>query len=1330
MFSVVHQRPDHPLGGALQAVTEVVRAQLSPNVEPTSIHFFGALMSGLDSSDSSEHWPDLLKLLVLLLAAPSSVANKSTPTSLVPAPVLRSRYTQAMQVFASVLQRGSSLGPAVLRPLILCIGAVLSAQDSGNEFWNIPANKRALMTLTELLVDERPKVRRAANDAVHRVLLEQRLMGGAGASRIVADFCDQVVRTAAAEDDSGNSKSVTMRNETMALQIISFLRLSSSLFTAKATKKLLQRTTSLVLKRAAHTSARGCATLATKAIHHFICNKESPIHPNTMIDIMGPFLEPWSSKIDSSLVCAVANLIADGISRVSKMPSSDINDAARRDLAVNVLPRVSATLVGLFHSSSKDVHRAVSDAFARVIVNCVDERLVNETNQAMQSPSSGQRIALPLEHVVSSLDSLLQPRYTHAWSSILPLLSGLFRHLAATADPVAGPILCTISSLLDRGEESSNGKLGQSVAPGPVRDLLEDVAGAAVEAMGAAAFLRHVPIGNPAAASNQEIDASMACLDRRLWVLPVLKRHVRRTRSSLACFHRTITGMARLCEAVASTNEQIPSANSETSSGQSPGEMIAVMMRSRSMQLWELFVSFCYRPVDMPTYWNTLAPMLGKAVTDQRYPVLQQNICAGLTVLIRRHYIAANPAVAEQAASRNDEDDDDESQQDSETTMTPAAAVDISQEEAQAILPLIAKFAPNFLPILFSLYEKASMMGDGSTTTSDNILTAASWYCKLASPSFLDTIATKLLTNLLKATTADVAAEDYATSLLGLGLAVVGAPQLSNKSVHDFFRTLRPLLSGEVSDTLQKRAYKVLSSLCEHHISKANTSTAEWAWVGDLGALLQDSLLSVSSTVKRHRLKCLSFVVKGLDLTSQTGKDFVVRMIGEVIICTKESNAKAREAAFDVLVSTARAMSKCGQLADMFNMVIAGLAAKTSHMRSATVFALSRLLYDFANEGGLEGRLTELVSTVCLLLHENSREVVKAVIGFVKVVSVRFTNSQLEPLVSTIITGLMRWAKDSKNRFRQRIRIVLERLIKRVGYDVVAAHVPEDDTKLMNHIAKMKTRRDRKRDKNSSSGGGGSGGGGGGGGGGESGSAMDVMESKSAGGSTSGGNRKGREQTGATFDELMVESDDEDEDDKNGGGSGSGGGGGRRVVEERIVEGDGVPMDLLDSKSSMQLVAREGRRSKSKGKQDLDLDANGRMIVPMDEEEEDFSQRKGGRRDNEDDDEEDDEDGRAEDLRSINSKSSKHTSETTDRPSKRQKSKTADDGTTGARFRSNKAGGDVRRKGDKSLPFAYVQMGSGFLNRRQKHQNVRKFEAISSAAQRGAMKGSKNKRKR
>ena len=1305
MFATVYSRPDHPLVTPLNAVTEVVRAQLGNAVEPTSLHYFGALMSGLDGGDSTEHWSSLLKLLVLLLAPPSSTHD--IPPSLVPASVLRSRYTQAMQVFASMLQRGSSLGPAILRPLIVCIGAVLSAQDSDSSFWSIPANKRALMTLTELLVDERPKVRRAANDAVHRVLHQQRLLGGAGASRIVFEFCDQVIRTAATETKKGTPKSAVVKNETMALQTISFLRLNSSLFTAKATKKLLLRTSDLVLQRAAHTSARGCSTLATKAIHHFICDAESPIHPSAVVDIMSRFLEPWSTKIDASLIGAVANLLADGISRISKLPSTDCDDATRRELAINVLPRVSATFAGFFHSNSPNVHQIVADAFARAVVNCVDERLVTETNQTIQSPSSNNRIALPLENVISSLDSLLQPRHKHAWSSILPLLSGLFRHLATTSDPVTGPLLTTISSLLDRGDESNSesNQMNQSIAPGPTRDLLEDVAGAAVEAMGAEAFLRHVSIGNPAAASSAEIDAAMACLDRRLWVLPVLKRHVRRTRSKLSCFHTTVIGLARLCEAVANTNAQLPGSNSETSSGQSPGEIIAVMMRSRSMQLWELFVSFCYRPVDVPTYFNILAPLLGKSAMDQRYPVLQQNVCAGLTVLIRRYYAASRADTSPKADHGNVDSDEEQEQEEKEDVhKEKASTIEISQQEAQATLPCIAKFAPNFLPILFAQYEQAHLMG--KTTTASNILSAATCYCKLTEPTFLSTIATKLLTKLLKATTADVAAERNASALLGLSLAVVSAPQLSSKSVHDFFRTLRPLLSGQVSDLLQKRAYKVLSALCEHHISKADASTEEWAWISDLGSLLQDSLLSVSSTVKRHRLKCLSYVVQGLNLGSQTGKDFVVRMIGEVIICTKESNAKAREAAFDVLVSTAKAMAACGQLADMFNMVIAGLAAKTSHMRSATVFALSRLLYDFTNEGGLDGRLTELVSTVCLLLHENSREVVKAVIGFVKVVSVRFTAIQLEPVVEVIVVGLMRWAKDTKNRFRQRIRVVLERLIKRVGYDAVAAHVPEDDNKLMNHIARMKSRRDRKRDQPS------------------------AAKGNESSNNNQNEERRGRNQTDATFDEIVMQSEDEEEeeDDQETAFNNA------SATEERIIEGGaGAPMDLLDSRNTLQRVSTSrDKRSNDKNRQDLDLAADGRMIVPMDEDDDDdASHNHNGKshataRDDDDDDGSDFDDDRT--TSDFSTGSSRH-SEPMGRPAKRRKGKEGDD-MTGSRFRSNKAGGDVRRKGDKALPFAYVQLGSGFLNRRQKHQNVRKFQAITAAAKRGASKSSKNKRKR
>lgn len=52
-------------------------------------------------------------------------------------------------------------------------------------------------------------------------------------------------------------------------------------------------------------------------------------------------------------------------------------------------------------------------------------------------------------------------------------------------------------------------------------------------------------------------------------------------------------------------------------------------------------------------------------------------------------------------------------------------------------------------------------------------------------------------------------------------------------------------------------------------------------------------------------------------------------------------------------------------------------------MRSAAVMALSRLLYEFA--GTLEPVVPRLLPAVLLLLRTKSREVIKAVLGFIKV---------------------------------------------------------------------------------------------------------------------------------------------------------------------------------------------------------------------------------------------------------------------------------------------------------------------------------------------------------
>jgi hypothetical protein len=75
--------------------------------------------------------------------------------------------------------------------------------------------------------------------------------------------------------------------------------------------------------------------------------------------------------------------------------------------------------------------------------------------------------------------------------------------------------------------------------------------------------------------------------------------------------------------------------------------------------------------------------------------------------------------------------------------------------------------------------------------------------------------------------------------------------------------------------------------------------------------------------------------------------------------------------------------SASGGLRELFNMVLGGLVGTTPHMISASVMALARLLYEFA--GDLEGVVPQLLPAVLMLLRSKAREVVKSVLGFLKV---------------------------------------------------------------------------------------------------------------------------------------------------------------------------------------------------------------------------------------------------------------------------------------------------------------------------------------------------------
>ena len=70
----------------------------------------------------------------------------------------------------------------------------------------------------------------------------------------------------------------------------------------------------------------------------------------------------------------------------------------------------------------------------------------------------------------------------------------------------------------------------------------------------------------------------------------------------------------------------------------------------------------------------------------------------------------------------------------------------------------------------------------------------------------------------------------------------------------------------------------------------------------------------------------------------------------------------------------------------------------------------------------------------------------------------------LTPYVAPMLEGMLLWASDSKNRFKLKVRAVVERMARRCGFDAVAAAFPASDARLLAHIRKEQGRKQKRRD--------------------------------------------------------------------------------------------------------------------------------------------------------------------------------------------------------------------------------------------------------------------------
>lgn len=319
------------------------------------------------------------------------------------------------------------------------------------------------------------------------------------------------------------------------------------------------------------------------------------------------------------------------------------------------------------------------------------------------------------------------------------------------------------------------------------------------------------------------------------------------------------------------------------------------------------------------------------------------------------------------------------------------------------------------------------------------------------------------------------------TSHTLIDLVIAMSIYLPRTSFANLFAMAAAILNGQTGDQqLIKKAYKLIPRLAQTETGSAALRERS----SELQALVLGTADKTPASARRDRMLAIYELVTYLPTSDL---HFIPSVLSEVVLGCKESNEKARTASFDLLIHLAKrttdeeknpagtkirnslvphmpndAPDAPATIEEFFTMVSAGLAGSSPHMVAASVTALSRLFFDFHTQLQPTVR-SDLVQTVELFLTSNNREIVRSVLGFVKVAVVVLPDEELRARLNSLVPNLMVWSKEHKGRLRSKVKGILDRLIRRFGAAPVEELVGEADRKLVVNIRKLRERRKKKK---------------------------------------------------------------------------------------------------------------------------------------------------------------------------------------------------------------------------------------------------------------------------
>ena len=1079
----------------------------------------------------------LLSLLNQFIQPGKGIVNKDVATAVVylldlvtpsvAAPLLRSKFSEIFTKLAQISVQPDAEAP-ILRAATGCWETLLLAQD-GHMWAQTQAEispRKAVTGLLSIALDHRPKVRKRAQDAISKILKNP--PPSPALDHPAADLCaESALMTLKAVVEA--SKKVKKHkdhhahapNSLHALQLVKTVAAASGGWPSRKIDSLCE-----VLLGISRSSNEYLTMAAFEVFEVMFAGMTDEVSSAKLPRVLEVILDLQPSANDTQLLPPWLAVVSRGYDVAAQVSPED---------TFLQLPDVFSKISQFLNSQSHNIRVSASECLISFLVNCIPASIIIE-------PSIyDEKI---LEKLAKTVTELLHVKYQSAWMEVFAVVGAMIDNLRWRSTPYLDDAVKVIGEL--RANESFTGKKEADA-------VLEK----AIHSMGPDVVLLILPL-------NLGIDAKERG-GGRAWLLPLLREAVFNTK--LAHFKSDLIPLSeKLFQRV-------------VDHGTAEKTMEIKIFETIVDQIWSALPGYCDLPLDLSSAFDEQLAELISTLLYQRTE-LRTDLSRALQNLVdsNKGLLTMTGQEADLLLSR------------------------VSKDDAQKNLDYLATFAGKLLAVLFNVYTETLPSYRGpllqcinaylSITPTKELNETFSRVVEMLESSFADKTSTSKAEKPPKEGNHGQQMPPISHTLMDIVITM--SVYLPRSSFAQLFKIAAILLSKQDAN-LQKKAYKLIPRLAESEAGKVALQERKDE--------LQDMLLgqgeNVTSAARRERLAAIAQIVDNLP---SSDLHFVPSVLPEVVISTKEINEKARRIAFDLLVAMGEKMAGGGtivnskvpnmppdspnasaSLDEYFTMVAAGLAGTTPHSVSATVTALTRILHEF--HGGLTEQTTaELLDTVFTMLESASREIVRATMGFVKACVIALPDAVMQSRLQALIPLLLAYQREHKAQLQAKVKHILERMIRKYGYDAVEKATPDADRKLIVNIRKIRERSKRKKK--------------GGAGAEERSISPEVSKKKGA--------------FSSEYDQAVYGSDD----DESGSGSDVSDDEalGRSRQRKRqgpgetyIVEDDDEPLDLLDRKALGKISSTRPLKAPSlpKGKKKARTDEDGKLVFNDDEELED-----------------------------------------------------------------------------------------------------------------------------